>query len=130
MAAQVAVANGGSVPAAAGGIGVAQPLPTTSLYVGDLEPSVTDSQLYELFSQAGQVMSVRVCRDVNSRRSLGYAYVNFNNPMDGNCDRTSPPSLSYTYISVRFVAGRGFRWGNFIFCPTLLGTSMICPSLL
>ncbi|KAK4340217.1 hypothetical protein RND71_041679 [Anisodus tanguticus] len=54
----------------------------TSLYVGDLDVNVTDSQLYDLFNQLGQVVSVRVCRDLTSQRSLGYGYVNYGNPQD------------------------------------------------
>lgn len=53
-----------------------------SLYVGDLEGNVNEAQLYDLFSQVAQIVSIRVCRDQTKRSSLGYAYVNFTNGSD------------------------------------------------
>lgn len=48
-----------------------------SLYVGDLRQDVTERDIYEAFKECGQIVSIRVCRDVKDQHSLGYAYVNY-----------------------------------------------------
>ncbi|CDW97355.1 hypothetical protein, partial [Sporisorium scitamineum] len=70
----------------------------TSLYVGELDPSVTEAMLFEIFNMIGPVASIRVCRDAVTRRSLGYAYVNFLNAADGE---RAMEQLNYSLIRNR-----------------------------
>lgn len=48
---------------------------STKLYVGNLDYSVTGSQLAELFAEAGTVVSADVIADRNSGRSKGFGFV-------------------------------------------------------
>ena len=47
----------------------------SKLYVGNLSYNVTDQDLAELFSQAGQVVSAMVIKDKMSGRSKGFGFV-------------------------------------------------------
>ncbi|CAM8923642.1 unnamed protein product [Rhodiola kirilowii] len=69
---------------------------TISMYVGDLDLSVTERQLCNYFNTDGQVTTVRLCRDVATGSSLGYGYVNFTNLDYAN---KAIQRLNYIYLN-------------------------------
>lgn len=55
---------------------------STKLYVGNLPYDTTESDLQDLFSQAGAVASVNVMRDRDTGRARGFAFVEMASPTD------------------------------------------------
>jgi RNA recognition motif-containing protein len=72
--------------------------------VGDLDHSVSEATLFEIFQNQGAVASIRVCRDTVTRRSLGYAYVNFHQLADAE---RALETLNFTPIPIK--GGRACR---------------------
>lgn len=56
--------------------------PNPSIWVGGLDPGLNEQKLYDYFVRIGPVASVRVCADSATQKSLGYGYVNFQDPAD------------------------------------------------
>jgi polyadenylate-binding protein len=101
MATAVAAAapEAAPAPAAAGNnANPGAPAASASLYVGDLAADVLERDLFEIFAVVGPIYSIRVLRDSVSRRSLGYAYVNFSNVQDAE---RALDTLNYTSVKNR-----------------------------
>lgn len=71
---------------------------SASLYVGDLHEDISEALLFDLFHEVGPIISIRICRDAMTRKSLGYAYVNFQNPQDAE---RALDTLNYTSVKGR-----------------------------
>lgn len=54
------------------------------LYVGGLSYGTTEDSLHDLFSQSGQVESVKIITDRDSGRSKGFAFVEMGNDTAAN----------------------------------------------
>ena len=54
----------------------------SKLYVGNLSYNVSEDELRELFSQAGEVKEVTLIMDRDTRRPKGFGFVEFTNQAD------------------------------------------------
>jgi polyadenylate-binding protein len=88
----------GSGGGGGGGASNAGSFHSASLYVGDLNPEINEGFLFEIFNAVGPVASIRVCRDAVTRRSLGYAYINFHQVADAE---RALDTMNYTDIKGR-----------------------------
>jgi len=55
-----------------------------NIFISNISFKVKEQSLSELFSQFGEVVSVRIIKDKESRRSKGYGFVEMSNDDEAN----------------------------------------------
>ena len=55
----------------------------STLYIGDLEDQITEEMLYSIFIKFGPIFSLRIMKDMNSKKSRGFGFVSYYNVSDG-----------------------------------------------
>lgn len=89
-----------------------------NIYVGNVDFKATEDQLMELFSQYGDVKSVKIITDKVTGRSKGFAFVEMANDADGKgaVEALNGYNLNSRDISVSVARPReetrNFRGGN------------------
>jgi RNA recognition motif-containing protein len=54
----------------------------TKLFVGNLHFSISEEKLEEMFTEAGNVVSVTIIKDRDSGRSKGFAFIEMSNQVE------------------------------------------------
>jgi RNA-binding protein 39 len=73
------------------------------VYVGGLDPSVTEEHIFALFSQFGQLEKVSMQMDPATKTSRGYAFLAYRDPKEAN--------LAIQTMSNQVLAGRPIKTG-------------------
>lgn len=73
------------------------------VYIGSLDPSVTDEHIFALFSQFGQLEKVSLQMDPATNTSRGYAFLSYRDPKEAN--------LAIQTMSNQVLAGRAIKTG-------------------
>jgi RNA recognition motif-containing protein len=86
---------------------------TMKLYVGNLVYNMTESELHDLFSACGPVVSVRIITDHFTRQSKNFGYVEMSTPGDSlrAVEQLNGKQINNRNLVVRQARPRGERRG-------------------
>lgn len=71
-----------------------------SLYIGNLGPDCTEALLYQKFAPVGNLHNIRLCKDKETGRCLGYGFINYVSRSDA---QKALSTLNYTLLQNRTI---------------------------
>ena len=83
-----------------------------NIFVSNISFKVREQALSELFSQFGEVVSVRIIKDKETRRSKGYGFVEMLNENEGNAAITALNGTSHYERNIVVAEAKGKRESN------------------